>query len=81
MEKFIGIVMGNDEPVLCPDIGSLANGKDKCNILVEKKQIVMGNADNIKSNFLSSIERGGVQRFLSLVYVRISTIRNQKLKI
>ncbi|MFR8647081.1 MAG: type I-C CRISPR-associated protein Cas8c/Csd1 [Roseburia faecis] len=57
--KFIGIVMGNDEPVLCPDIGSLANGKDKCNILVEKKQIVMGNADNIKKQFFYQVLKEG----------------------
>ena len=45
--------------MLCPDIGSLANGKDKCNILVEKKQIVMGNADNIKKQFFYQVLKEG----------------------
>ena len=28
--EFLGIILGDDTPVLCPDIGSLANGKEKC---------------------------------------------------
>ena len=30
--QFLGIILGDDMPVLCPDIGSLANGKEKCKI-------------------------------------------------
>jgi len=37
---FLGIVSGNEEEVLLPDIGSAAQGKDVCNILVEKFGIV-----------------------------------------
>lgn len=38
---FAGIYLGDSEAVPCPDIGALANGKDKCNVLVEKRFVVM----------------------------------------
>lgn len=37
--EFLGIILGDDEPVLCPDIGSAING-DKCNPVVEKKSVI-----------------------------------------
>lgn len=49
--RLIGIALGDDTPVLCPDIGSLANGKDKSNVLVEKRSIVMPQEPNSKSSF------------------------------
>lgn len=39
------------ESVLCPDIGTLANGKDKSNVLAEKRLIVLPTEENSKSNF------------------------------
>lgn len=39
------------ENVLCPDIGSLANGKDKCNVLAEKRSIVFSDDLTAKSQF------------------------------
>lgn len=39
--EFLGIILGDDAPVLCPDIGSLANGKEKCNPIVEKKSVII----------------------------------------
>jgi len=36
-----GIDLGGDERTPCPDIGSAANGTDKCNFLVEKADIVL----------------------------------------
>ena len=34
--KFLGVELcGKDEMQICPDIGSLANGPDKCNPLAE----------------------------------------------
>ena len=38
--KFIGIVLGSGEKVPCPDIGSMANSTDKCNVLAEKRSIL-----------------------------------------
>lgn len=43
-DDHISIYMGDKESVLCPDIGSLAQGRDKCNILVEKRSIVVPDA-------------------------------------
>ena len=39
---FLGVYLGDSEAVPCPDIGALANSKDKCNVLVEKRFVVMG---------------------------------------
>ena len=38
--EFLGIILGDEKPVLCPDIGSLANGKEKCNPIVEKRSVI-----------------------------------------
>ena len=40
----VSIYLGDDEHLLCPDMGSLAQGKDKCNVLVEKRSIVIPDA-------------------------------------
>lgn len=48
---FAEIELGGEENVLCPDIGSLANGKDKCNVLAEKRSIVFSDAPTAKSRF------------------------------
>lgn len=48
---FAEIELGGEENVLCPDIGSLANGKDKCNVLAEKRSIVFSDAPTAKSQF------------------------------
>ena len=37
---FLGARMDGKEEYFCPDIGSLATGKDKCNVLVEKYEVV-----------------------------------------
>jgi hypothetical protein len=34
--SFISVDPGPEEPVMCPDLGSAANGITKCNILAEK---------------------------------------------
>lgn len=51
---YIGIHLGDDLEIACPDIGSLANGKEKSNILVEKRSVVIPEADNPKSTFFRS---------------------------
>ncbi len=43
-DDHVSIYLGDKESVLCPDIGSLAQGRDKCNILVEKRSIVVPDA-------------------------------------
>lgn len=39
--EYVGIDLGGAEKTPCPDIGSAANGPDKCNFLVEKAEIVL----------------------------------------
>ena len=57
---FIEIWMGDDLAVPCPDIGSLANGKDKSNIIVEKRSVVIPDEENAKSRFfLAALARLG----------------------
>ena len=38
--RFLGIMPGSAEKVPCPDIGSMANSGDKCNVLAEKRCIL-----------------------------------------
>ena len=55
--EFLGIVLGDDTQILCPDIGSLANGKEKCNPIVEKRSVVFKDTSDtedktkVKRNF------------------------------
>ena len=46
--QFLGIILGDDTPVLCPDIGSLANGKEKCNPIVEKRSVIFKDASDLE---------------------------------
>lgn len=58
--KFIDIELGDDEAIDVPDIGSLAQGKDKSNILVEKRSIVVPDKPSPKSSFfLNTLKDGG----------------------
>ena len=38
--KFLGIMPGGEEKTPCPDIGSVSNSRDKCNVLAEKRSIL-----------------------------------------
>ena len=40
-DDHVSVYLGEDEPVPCPDIGSLANGQDKSNVLAEKRSVEM----------------------------------------
>lgn len=40
----VSIYLGDDEQLPCPDMGSLAQSRDKCNVLVEKRSIVVPDA-------------------------------------
>ena len=46
--EFLGLILGDDTPVLCPDIGSLANGKEKCNPIVEKRAVIFKDASDLQ---------------------------------
>lgn len=50
--EYLGIEISEDT-LPCPDVGSLANGKDKCNVLAEKCSVVLSvpSAENPKSGF------------------------------
>ncbi len=50
-EDSVSVYLGDGEPVPCPDIGSLANGKDKSNVLVEKRSVVIPAQPGSKSVF------------------------------
>ena len=43
----VSIYLGDDEQLPCPDMGSLAQGRDKCNVLVEKRSIVIPDAPGL----------------------------------
>ena len=50
-DDHVSVYMGDDEAVPCPDIGSLANGKDKSNVLAEKRSVVIPEEPTSKSAF------------------------------
>lgn len=49
--KFLGIMPGQDEKVPCPDIGSMAHSRDKCNVLAEKRSILFPSEDTPKAAY------------------------------
>ena len=51
---YVEIHKGDDREIPCPDIGSLAKGKDKSNIIVEKRSVVIPETENAKSTFFHS---------------------------
>lgn len=63
--EFLGIILGDDIPVLCPDIGSLANGKEKCNPIVEKRSVIfknnsdLGDKASLKRDFYYQVLKDG----------------------
>lgn len=60
--SYQGVEMGDANPLPCPDIGSLANGTDKSNVLVEKSSLVLPEAPNAKSDFfLKALIDAGTQ--------------------
>ena len=66
--EFLGIILGDDTPVLCPDIGSLANGKEKCNPIVEKRSVIFKDLldqedkTKVKRNFYYQVLKDGSDR-------------------
>ena len=58
---FLGIRPDGEAECFCPSIGSLANGRDKCNVLVEKCEIVFGN-NTLKHRFFLNSLRQAAQK-------------------
>lgn len=54
---FSGVTEGATLP--CPDIGSLANGPDKCNPLAEKRSVVLPEAPTPKSSYFRQLLADG----------------------
>lgn len=50
-DDHVGVYLGEGAPVPCPDIGSLANGRDKSNVLAEKRSVVLPEEAGAKSAF------------------------------
>jgi len=48
---YVGIRVGGEDAVPCPDIGSLANGTDKSNVLAEKRSVIIPDSPSAKSIF------------------------------
>lgn len=65
---FLGIYIGDGTAVPCPDIGSLANGKDKSNVLVEKRSVVIPPEATAKSAFYLDALRSASQKEPLLKY-------------
>lgn len=58
----VSIYLGEDELVPCPDIGSLANGKDKSNVLAEKRSVVIPEEPGSKSTFFLEALRSAAEK-------------------
>lgn len=56
---YVGIWLGDEQEIACPDIGSLANSKEKSNVIVEKRSVVIPEKANAKSEFF----RNALSRF------------------
>lgn len=59
--EFLGIYHGDSEGIPCPDIGSLAQGKDKSNVLAEKRSVVIPPEATVKSTFFLNALRSAAQ--------------------
>lgn len=58
---FQDVEMGDGEAIPVPDVGSLANGKDKSNILLEKRSVVIPAEPTAKSGFFLEALKEGAQ--------------------
>lgn len=60
-DSHVSVYLGDDKPVPCPDIGSLANGRDKSNVLAEKRSVVLPDIPSDKSAFFLSALRDAAE--------------------
>lgn len=74
VDDYVEIHMGECREVPCPDIGSLANSKEKSNIIVEKRSVVIPDEENVKSTFFlkALIELGQVDPDAALCAEKLS---------
>lgn len=74
VDDYVEIHMGDDGEIPCPDIGSLANGKEKSNIIVEKRSVVIPDEENAKSTFFRNalVELGQVEPDAALCAEKLS---------
>jgi CRISPR-associated protein Csd1 len=63
---YVGLFLNDDTAVPCPDIGSMANSTDKCNILVEKRIVVFPVQPSVKSNFFLQALQSAAQQLPDL---------------
>ncbi len=57
----VSIYLGSAEPVPCPDIGSLANSRDKSNVLAEKRSVVIPEESGSKNKFFIDALRSAAE--------------------
>ncbi len=62
---YLGIESVENDEQICPDIGSMAQGPDKCNPLAEKVDIVLG-TDGKKPDFFKEVLRDGAKKIPQL---------------
>ncbi len=74
-EDFVTIIPGNDKEIPAPDIGSLANGTDKSNVLLEKRSIVFPAESTAKSAFFLNAIKDAA-KFEPLLIPCIQAIEN-----
>lgn len=58
---YVRVIMGDAEPVPCPDIGSLANGTKLSNVILEKRSVVLPEEPSAKSAFFLSALRDAAE--------------------
>lgn len=49
--SFLEVLPGDEAAIPCPDIGSMANSKEKCNVLVEKRSVVFPEMPTPKNHY------------------------------
>ena len=50
---YVNVTTGDKDEILCPDIGSLANGTTKSNVLTEKRSVIFPEENSQKTVFFS----------------------------
>ena len=72
VDDFAEIIIDDGKEVPAPDIGSLANGTDKSNVLLEKRSIVFPDKPSAKSEFfLAAMKDAAKQEPMLLPCIRV----------
>ena len=70
--NFVGVEPGDDYSYMIPDIGSMANGTEKSNVLVEKRLVALPNPDGYTAKnhfFLETLKAAAEKEHLLLTCV------------